>query len=209
MRSGPAARGQPAGVRMAASGSSDGASPRHRALFYSSPWQYAREVVGFVRAGLRAGERVFVAVPGDRLDRLRLPLGGQRDLVEYADISALGANPARIIPAIADFAARDGAPICVVGEPIWPSRNRAELREATRHEALTNLAFADGSARILCPYDAASLSPQVLADACRTHPEIATGDGTEPSRAYQGNGESPPGCDSPLASPPAAADRLE
>ena len=49
-------------------------------------------------------------------------------------------------------------------------RSPAEIREATRHEALINLAWPDAGTRVLCPYDAASLDDHVLADARRTHP---------------------------------------
>lgn len=38
-----------------------------------------------------------------------------------------------------------GQQVPYAGEPIWASRTPAELREATRHEALINLAFAGGA----------------------------------------------------------------
>lgn len=59
-----------------------------------------------------------------------------------------------------------------VGEPIWPERTAAETAEATQHEALINLAFAESTASILCPYDLHQLPPAVIADSGRTHPEL-------------------------------------
>jgi anti-sigma regulatory factor (Ser/Thr protein kinase) len=44
-----------------------------------------------------------------------------------------------------------------VGEPIWPGRSSEEIREATRHEALINLAWPAGEVQALCPYDAVGL----------------------------------------------------
>ena len=48
----------------------------------------------------------------------------------------------------------------------------AETVEATRHEALINLAFAGADVHILCPYDASRLDPAVIGDAERTHPQL-------------------------------------
>jgi anti-sigma regulatory factor (Ser/Thr protein kinase) len=97
----------------------------------------------------------------------------------------LGRNPGRIIPAIQDFLDENpGRRTRFVGEPIWSGRTRAELDEATRHEALINLAFADAPTHILCPYDTGSLGPEVLADAERTHPSIATSNGHWSSDSY-------------------------
>jgi anti-sigma regulatory factor (Ser/Thr protein kinase) len=59
-----------------------------------------------------------------------------------------------------------------VGEPIWASRTRTELREATKHEALINLAFAGAEAEIQCPYDSTAPAPAVLADARRPRPPL-------------------------------------
>ena len=58
--------------------------------------------------------------------------------------------------------------------------------EATRHEALINVAFADVDASILCPYDANGLAPSILADAERTHPHVIAGSGTSAERSLRG-----------------------
>jgi hypothetical protein len=62
-----------------------------------------------------------------------------------ADMSAVGANPARIIPEWQDFADRcteAGRTFRGIGEPIWDGRSAGELVECQRHEALLNFAFA-------------------------------------------------------------------
>ena len=72
-----------------------------------------------------------------------------------------------------------------MGELIWASRSSAELREATKHEALINLAFAGADAEILCPYDIARLGPSVISDARQTHPLLLSEgrSGTSPEYA--------------------------
>jgi anti-sigma regulatory factor (Ser/Thr protein kinase) len=178
----------------------------HAALFYRGTGEYLDAVLGFVAGGLERAEPVFVAVPGPKVGLLREHLGGQAGRVSFADMTEIGANPARIISRVADFAgAHPGRAIRYVGEPAWEARTAAELCEATRHEALVNLAFAGTAASMLCPYDRGRLAPGVIAGAERTHPVLITGGRSRPSRGYRGAGLFPAGCDQPLPSPPARA----
>jgi anti-sigma regulatory factor (Ser/Thr protein kinase) len=144
----------------------------HLALYYASDDEYASGVAGFAEQGLDAGHPVMIAVPGERLTALRDRLGERAHQVSWFDMASLGRNPARIIPAIRVFADRAaGRPARMVGEPIWRGRSDAELSEATHHEALINLAFADTPITILCPYDL-RLDERTLADSRCTHPEL-------------------------------------
>ncbi|MDQ4085757.1 MAG: MEDS domain-containing protein [Actinomycetota bacterium] len=147
---------------------------RHEAMLYADDRQYADQLVRFLDAGLAAGEPAFVAVPGPHVRVLRDALDSRADRVRFADMSRLGRNPGRIIPAIRDFLDEHaGRRTRFVGEPIWSGRTSAEVAEATRHEALINLAFADYDTHIVCPYDVERLGHDVLADAGRTHPTIS------------------------------------
>ena len=129
-----------------------------------------------MRDGLAAAEPVLVAVPGRRLDLVRAALGAAAEAVSFADMAALGRNPARIIPAIRRFTdSRRPRRTRFVGEPVWAGRSAAETAEATRHEALINTALAAVPATILCPYDASGLTAAVLEDARRTHPRVVEG----------------------------------
>jgi anti-sigma regulatory factor (Ser/Thr protein kinase) len=158
---------------------------RHDALLYDSDDRYLGGLLPFITGGLGAGEPVFVAVPAPRVELLRGQLNGHATDVRFADMTSLGANPHRIIPAIRDFVdAHDGQQVRFVGEPIWHGRGPAELAEATRHEALINLAFAGTAAHIVCPYDTAVLDAAVLADAERTHPDIVEPTGRRRSMHY-------------------------
>ena len=156
----------------------------HEALFYEDPHGYVGGVSSFLRSGGYAGP-ALVAVPTQHLQLLRAELGFRTPNVRFTDMTELGANPSRIIPAFRDFVDehREHSARCV-GEPIWAGRSDAEIAEATRHEALINLAFADTNAHILCPYDTDRLSDEVLADAEHTHPRIVSAAGRRASIHY-------------------------
>ena len=91
-------------------------------------------------------------------------------------MSAVGRNPARIIPAWRDFVSANGngsRRLRGIGEPINADRSEAALVECHRHESLLNLAFAnDHEWWLLCPYDTDCLSPSVVDEARRTHPFV-------------------------------------
>ncbi|KOU57306.1 anti-sigma factor RsbA family regulatory protein [Streptomyces sp. NPDC054949] len=178
----------------------------HPALFYRGPEEYTAGVGDFVRTALAADEPVLVAVPGPSLDGLRRYLGSDADHIDGVDMTELGRNPGRILAALQGFADRHpGRTARIVGEPIWPGRSRAEVLEATRHEALINTAFAHRSATILCPYDTSALAPEVVADARRTHPTLIESGRESASPAYTDAAVVCADCDLPLPEPPAEA----
>ncbi len=157
----------------------------HRALLYAGAHEYVAGIAPFVRAGAELGEPVLVAVPEPNLDLLRRELLDVDGAVRFVDMRRLGRNPGRIIAAIRGFVGEHaGTRVRFVGEPIWSGRSATETLEATRHEALINLAFDGVPATVLCPYDAAVLSAEVLADAELTHPEIVCGAACRRSERY-------------------------
>jgi anti-sigma regulatory factor (Ser/Thr protein kinase) len=188
---------------------STGVALRHFASFYRTADEYVAAVTDFLLAGNAAAEPALVAVPGDKQAQLRPALESRLTSCAttiFADMSELGRNPGRIIPTIRSFIdSCAGMRIRLVGEPIWPGRSVAEMREATRHEALINLAFADAPAAIMCPYDAARLPGSVIADARRTHPLLADGDSEKPNPRFAGPGSVPEDCDGPLPTVPVRA----
>jgi hypothetical protein len=148
---------------------------RHEAVYYRGEREFLDLIGPFVRDGVTAGQPVMVAVIGPRLDALRAELGPAADAVEFVDMTALGRNPARIIPAWRTFLDRnrDAGPVRGVGEPIWAGRRAAEIEESQFHEALLNLAIGPGVPFwLLCPYDRSSLDPNVLDEAACSHPVI-------------------------------------
>jgi anti-sigma regulatory factor (Ser/Thr protein kinase) len=177
----------------------------HPALFYRGPTQFLAGVGGFVREAMAAGDPVFVAVPGERLEALRDALGPAAADVAWADMTRLGRNPGRILAAMRDFAdSHPGRAVRLVGEPIWAGRPAREIREATRHEALINIAFRGRTATVLCLYDVTLLPAAVVSGARRTHPTVM-----EDGRCRSSEGYTEPAlvcsdCDAPLPEPPSA-----
>jgi anti-sigma regulatory factor (Ser/Thr protein kinase) len=181
----------------------------HLAFFYRDERAYLSQLVAFAADGLKVGEPVFIAVPGPKGGLVREQLARPGDLL-FADIAEFGRNPARIIPEVHDFIARHpGQRVRYIAEPIWPGRSDAEICEATRHEALINLAFSTASATMVCLYDAAQLAPSVVAAAGRTHPGILANGRPAIATRYAGCGQIPPECDRPLPAPPATAATLD
>ncbi|KDN22598.1 sensor histidine kinase [Amycolatopsis rifamycinica] len=158
----------------------------HPALFYRDAGEYLAGTVPFIRSGLAAGEPVAVAVPGPNLALLRAELGADAEQVRLMDMTAAGRNPGRIIPGVllAFADTHPGAPVRIIGEPIWPARTDEEYPACVQHEALINHAFTGRDVTILCPYDTRNLAPDVLADAEATHPLLIDGDGERASTGY-------------------------
>ncbi|MEY9964802.1 anti-sigma regulatory factor (Ser/Thr protein kinase) [Streptacidiphilus sp. MAP12-16] len=176
--------------------------PCHPAVFYRGETEYVAQVGGFVSGALEASAPVLVAVPGARLELLRGMIGDAFKAVTAEDMTEIGRNPGRILARLRAFAAEHGGRGArIVGEPIWPGRSPGEVVEATRHEALINLAFRDQSVTVLCPYDVDGLPAPVVADARRTHPVVVEGGRTRASQDYLDPVTMSARCDLPLSEP--------
>jgi anti-sigma regulatory factor (Ser/Thr protein kinase) len=149
---------------------------RHEALFYSGDDGFLAGTVPFLTEAVTAGEPSLVVVSAARIAMLRAALEQDADRVFFADMAAVGRNPARIIPAWRDFLeqhAPDGRPVRGIGEPIWAARTPAELVECQQHEALLNVAFGDSAPwQLVCPYDVDALPAAVVEEAIRSHPFV-------------------------------------
>jgi anti-sigma regulatory factor (Ser/Thr protein kinase) len=154
----------------------DGRAFRHEALLYEDLGNFVDGTVGFIEDGISEKAATLVVVNAAKISALRAALGTKANGVRFADMSEVGANPARIIPAWHDFVdqhAGSGRPLRGIGEPIWAERTSAELAECHIHEALLNLAFAEsGPFWLLCPYDVRALDGAALDGAHRNHPFI-------------------------------------
>src|ERR671917_224329 len=104
---------------------------RHEALMYSGVDGFVAGAVPFLRDGIAAGEPALVVVDAEKIGRLRSALGEDAEHVQFADMAEVGSNPARIIPAWRDFVGHHVGERAVrgIGEPIYPSREAAELVE--------------------------------------------------------------------------------
>ena len=158
----------------------------HVGLLYHRLDEYVAATIPAVRHALAHGAAVLIAVPGDRHAAMRDELGADAGSVQFVDMTVVGRNPGWILPGVLlDFAANHAeTPVYAIGEPIWSSRTPAEYPACVTHEALINVALADRDATIVCPYDATSLSADVIEDAYSTHPSMTSSGSSETSNNY-------------------------
>ena len=99
---------------------------RHEALLYAGEDQFLERTVPFLTDGVEAGEPALVVLNADRLRALRAALNGHAEGIHFADMAAVGANPACIIPAWREFVDEHSGPgrrLRGIGEPIWADRS--------------------------------------------------------------------------------------
>ena len=163
---------------------------RHEALLYSNLSEFIAGTVPFIRDGLAAGEPVLVVETPEKTRIIREALGQDADRIQFGNMTEVGANPARIIPAWTDFVNRhaaSGNSLRGIGEPIWSARPADELAECQLHESLLNVAFGNGRPWfLLCPYSTAELNPAVIEEARRSHEFVAEGGVSRKSQGFRG-----------------------
>ena len=186
---------------------------RHTALLYDGMEGFLAGTVPFLEEAVSADEPALVVVGEEKIDRLSAALGERADRVTFVDMSRVGLNPARIIPAWQSFIDEHltaEQPVRGIGEPIWAGRDPDARVEAQRHEALLNKAFAGTSPwQLLCPYDVATLDADALETAELTHPILLTEDGTTPSSSYRDVAGFATPFDDALQPPPAGTSMYE
>jgi anti-sigma regulatory factor (Ser/Thr protein kinase) len=157
-------------------------------MLYAGTDGFLEGTVPFLRDAAEAGEPTLVVVSAAKIARLRDELGAAAEEIIFADMSEVGTNPARIIPAWQAFVDRFAdarRPVRGIGEPIWAERSVHELVECQRHEALLNLAFADVSDFwLLCPYDTDALGNAVIEAAHHSHPAVVDDGSWRESSSY-------------------------
>jgi anti-sigma regulatory factor (Ser/Thr protein kinase) len=176
---------------------------------YADEAEFAAGTLPFIRHGLERGEPVLVVEPAARIALLRRELGEDASLVTFANMAAVGSNPARIIPAWREFVdlhRHDERPLRGIGEPISAARPADELVECQRHESLLNVAFAGSRPwTLLCPYDTAALPSAVIDEARRSHEYVVERQVERRSPSFRGAVASGAPFTTPLPPPPATA----
>ena len=188
----------------------DDAEFRHEAFFYAGDREFVAGVGSFLEEAVGGGEPVLVVVNSRKIDLLRTRLKSDAGKVQFAAIEDVGPNPARIIPAWADFV--DQYPerrLRGIGEPIWAERSPEELVECQRHESLLNVAFAGNSGfTLMCPYDTTALGGDVVDEARRSHRFIRGVETLTTSGEYLGTETLGGPFAEPLPEPPASSVRV-
>src|SRR3954468_17793750 len=112
---------------------------RHEALFYAGDEQFVEACVSFIRAGIEADEPTLVVALANKLEQLRAALGPDAERVHFADMDAVGRNPARIIPAWQEFVdehAEPGVRLRGIRAPAFPGRGPPEPARGGRRADL-------------------------------------------------------------------------
>jgi anti-sigma regulatory factor (Ser/Thr protein kinase) len=142
----------------------------------------------FVRDGLRSGDPVYVVAAAANVSALRSALGSAARRVDWRDATDHYQHPARTLAAYARYVAEhqpcDAGRVRIIGEPVWSGLTTDEIEEWTLYESVLNVAFAEQPAWIVCPYDVRSLDASIVANAHRTHPQLARVGGSCASNAF-------------------------
>jgi len=158
----------------------------HPALIYSSDDEFLAVTVPFLREGLTDGEQALAVTSRRNIAALDDALGDDADRVDFHEAGNWLVTPWRALLAYRRYVEQhsDGSRVRIIGEPFAPERSPAAVREWTRYESILNIAFAGLPLTILCPYDAGSLSSQIVEHAYHTHPDILDRAGMAPSERY-------------------------
>ena len=160
----------------------------HEAFLYAGAAEFVAGAMSFISPALAAGDPVLALLSGPRIGMLRHELGAAAARVSFADMDDAGANPARIIGVWWRFAqAHAGAArLHGIGEALSPDRSTAEIGECELYEALLNVAFdAATPLRLVCPYDLATLTADVVEEAQRNHRFLTSGPDRESCTTFQ------------------------
>jgi hypothetical protein len=181
----------------------------HQACLYGSDDEFLAAAVPFIEDGLADGVPVAAVTTSANLDLLNRALGPRAGGIDYAETAYFGRRPAQRVAAFDRYLKRrrgGAGEVRILAEPVWTGRSERQIRAWKRMEASLNLIFAATRMRMICPYDTRLLRPDIVADACRTHPFTVTGRRSLPSGEYTDPAAFTGGCDAvPLRPAPGDA----
>lgn len=158
----------------------------HNALIYRGAEEFVTSVARFVDDGVADGDRVLVLAPADKLHRLEGALGsdtaGQVDLV---DSSTAYRPQARAIQVAMDyFEEQPLRRTRLVAEQDLTGHTELEVAAYLRQESAANALYARFPVTMLCTYDAAMVSSQVLSACRKSHDGLLHDDRLLPNEEY-------------------------
>jgi transcriptional regulator with XRE-family HTH domain len=161
----------------------------HRVLMYGSDEEFIAAAIPFLEDGLQQSHHVAAVLTEAKQALVHDALGDRAGLVQFADWQDWYRSPQEALRRYGELVTqrveRGAAWIRVVAEAAWDPAD-PDIATWTRYESLVNLAFAASPATIMCTYDERALPAEVVADALRTHPEVACGTATTASASYRG-----------------------
>jgi transcriptional regulator with XRE-family HTH domain len=163
-------------------GSATATAPRlleHRLLTYGSDEEYLAAAIPFLAEGMERSESLLAVTTEEQIELLREALADGADNIEFADSAEWYRSPRTAMDGYRTFVTEKleagAAWIRIVAEIAPESRSDSTILAWTRYESLVNLAFASSPTTFICTYDDRSWPVDVIAQARRTHPEVADG----------------------------------
>ena len=157
----------------------------HDAFFYESEEGFVGGTEPHVRKGIREGAAALVITTAEKINALQASLGAEATSVDFFEASSWYESPAEALRSLEAYATANAhRGVAAVGEPVWEGRNEGEQSAWGRYESFLNVAFADVRAHVVCPYNIASLSEEVVNCAHQTHPTLVLEAESRKSESY-------------------------
>lgn len=158
----------------------------HRALIYDERDELLSSVTSFLREGVDAGERGLVWAAPQKIEWIRGELGEQAEAVDFESADVVYRIQGRATRALIGYLAKArGDRVRLVAEQSLALRTSPEVLDYLRMESAANVVFGSSGLSILCPYDAATLSEEVL-ETCRgAHPGLVRNGADIESASYR------------------------
>jgi anti-sigma regulatory factor (Ser/Thr protein kinase) len=164
-------------------------SSGHAAAVVASDAELLATALPFLEAGLRAGDLVAIACPGESTALICEALGEQASRVESEPrMTLLGSRAPDALTMCRRYVERAssaGSGRLRVLAHIDFGIDPADWREGQRFEAVFNRVMGDAPVSAICLYDERRLAPEVIRSAAATHPLLVRGARWEVSPGYQ------------------------
>lgn len=161
----------------------------HRLFTYTSEDEFLTNAVPHLVAGVEQAHGVLAVAKPEVIGSLRDTLVDHREHIDFADWADWYRSPGDALRRYGEFVAKKyeagAAWITVVAEAGWSGQSEAEIAAWMRYESMVNLTFASSPATLVCTYDERLHSPDAIAEAHQTHPEVLHGDVAVTSDAYR------------------------